>query len=166
MRTAIALGSNLGDRLANLRAGRHAVVHIGGVAAPLKCSRVYETEPVGTTGDCGAFLNAVIEADYDGEPHALLHALQSIEQQMGRPSRHPQSAPRTLDLDILYSGDRAVASDSIVIPHPRLHVRRFVLQPLADIRPELILPGQTEPVAALLAKLADRSAVEVFAEEW
>ena len=73
---------------------------------------------------------------------------------------------RTLDLDILYIGDFSVSSGAIIIPHPRMHERRFVLRPLAEIRPALILPGQTESVAALLAKLADRSGVEVFAEDW
>ncbi len=166
MRTAIALGSNLGDRLASLRAGRDSVMRIPGVAMPLKCSPVYETEPVGTGRDCRPFLNAVIEVEYTRAPDELLRSLQSIERQMGRPSRHPPNAPRTLDLDILYIGDFSLSSGAIIIPHPRMHERRFVLQPLAEIRPALILPGQTEPVAALLAKLADTSSVDLFAGEW
>ena len=166
MRAGIALGSNLGDRLQNLRAGRDAVLRLPGVSAPLLASRIYETEPVGTGPDAGAFLNTVIEVEFTGQPHELLIGLQTIEAAMGRPSKRPRNAPRTLDLDILYVGNLVLANDEIVIPHPRLHIRRFVLQPLHDIRPELLLPGQQSTVRELFAKLADRSAVAEVAREW
>jgi 2-amino-4-hydroxy-6-hydroxymethyldihydropteridine diphosphokinase len=166
MRTGIALGSNLGDRLANLRAGREALLRLPGVAGPAMSSRVYETEPVGTGAGAGPFLNAVIEVDYGGQPIALLDALQKIEAQLGRPSKRPRNAPRTLDLDILYVGNLVLSNEEIVIPHPRLHQRRFVLAPLHDIRPDLLLPGQQRPVDELFAALEDPAAVEVFAIEW
>ncbi len=159
MRTGIALGSNLGDRLHNLRAGRDAVLALPGVTGPLLASRVYETEPVGTGPDAGAFLNAVLEVDYAHQPHTLLDALQQIEATMGRPSKRPRNAPRTLDLDILYVGNLVLANDEIVIPHPRLHLRRFVLQPLHDIRPDLLLPGQQRTIEQLHAALTDPAAV-------
>jgi 2-amino-4-hydroxy-6-hydroxymethyldihydropteridine diphosphokinase len=166
MRTGIALGSNLGDRLANLRAGREAVMRLAGVSGTPLCSRVYETEPVGTGPDAGRFLNAVIEVEFTGQPMALLDALQEIEATMGRPSKRPRNAPRTLDLDILYVGNLVLSNEEIVIPHPRLHQRRFVLTPLNDIRPDLLLPGQQHTIAQLLATLQDPASVEEFVEKW
>lgn len=163
MRAGIALGSNLGDRLAHLRSGRAQVEAFAGTALS---SRVYETEPVGSGPDAGAFLNAVIEVEFGGQPIALLDALQAIEAEHGRPSKRPRNAPRTLDLDILYLGNLVLSNEEVVIPHPRLHLRRFVLAPLADIRPELVLPGQQRSIAELLASLSDDARVEMVAETW
>ena len=166
MRTAIALGSNLGDRLAHLRAARAEIMALHDVSGPVKASRVYETEPVGTEEGAGAFLNAVIEVEFAGDAPALLCGLQTIETKLGRPSRHPRNSSRTIDLDILYIGGLVRRCDDIAIPHPRLHLRRFVLAPLADVCPDAILPGQAKCVADLLAELRDSATVEVFAEEW
>ena len=164
MRAGVALGSNLGDRLAHLRLARERVLALPAVSAPDLGSRVYETEPVGSGPDAGAYLNAVLEIEYDGQPITLLDGLQRIEADFGRPSKRPRNAPRTLDLDILYAGNLVLSNAEVVIPHPRLHLRRFVLTPLADIRPDLILPGHQENVAALLAHLHDPARVELFAE--
>jgi 2-amino-4-hydroxy-6-hydroxymethyldihydropteridine diphosphokinase len=166
MRAGIALGSNLGDRLAHLRLARSLVLELPGVARPIIDSRVYETEPVGSGPDAGAYLNAVIEVEYDGQPITLLDGLQQIEAELGRPSKRPRNASRTIDLDILYAGNLVLSNEEVVIPHPRLHQRRFVLTPLADIRPDLILPGQQLSVARQLAELNDPSAVELFTEKW
>lgn len=166
MRTGIALGSNLGDRLAHLREGRAQVASLPGVSGPVRSSRVYETEPVGTGPEAGAFLNAVVEVEFTGQPIVLLEALQAIEAGHGRPSKRPRNAPRTLDLDILYIGNLVLSNEEVVIPHPRLHLRRFVLAPLADVNPQLVLPGRTQSVGELLAALADPSAVEIRAESW
>jgi 2-amino-4-hydroxy-6-hydroxymethyldihydropteridine diphosphokinase len=166
MRTGIAIGSNVGDRLAYLRAGRQQVLSIPGVSEPVLSSPIYETEPIGTAEDAGAFLNAVIEVDYSGTASELLDALQAVEAAQGRPSKRPRNAPRTLDLDILYVGNLALSNQEIVIPHPRLHLRRFVLAPLADIRPELILPGRHATTRQLLDALADESRVELYLREW
>lgn len=166
MRAGIALGSNIGDRLAHLRSGREAVLHLAGVGQPIASSRVYETEPVGTGPDAGPFLNAVIEVEYEGHPTALLDGLQGIESEQGRPSKRPRNAPRTLDLDILYVGNLVLTNEEIVIPHPRLHLRRFVLAPLFDIRPDLILPGRHQTIAELYRDLKDPATVELFANEW
>ena len=166
MRTAIALGSNLGDRLANLAAGRDAVLRLPEVSAPTLLSHVYETEPVGTGTDAGPFLNAVMEIEFDRDPLDLLFALRAIESSLGRPNRHPRNAPRTLDLDILYIGDRVLTGEDLIIPHPRLHLRRFVLSPLNDVRPELRLPGQAQSVSELLDNLSDHAGVALFSNTW
>jgi 2-amino-4-hydroxy-6-hydroxymethyldihydropteridine diphosphokinase len=166
MRTGIALGSNVGERLSHLRTGRDAVLTAPGVSGPLLLSRIYQTEPVGSGPDAEPYLNAVVEVEFDGPPIALLGALQAIEAAHGRPSKRPRNAPRTLDLDILYVGNFTLSNQEVVIPHPRLHQRRFVLAPLADIRPTLILPGHEQTVAELLAGLQDPAAVEVFRERW
>jgi len=166
MRVGVALGSNLGDRLAQLREARHLALALPGASAPVVDSRVYETEPVGSGPEAGLYLNAVIEIEFSGQPITLLDGLQGIEETMGRPSKRPRNAPRPIDLDILYAGNLVLSNEEVVIPHPRLHQRRFVLTPLADIRPELILPGQEHSVAELLARLNDPAAVEVYAEKW
>jgi 2-amino-4-hydroxy-6-hydroxymethyldihydropteridine diphosphokinase len=166
MRTGIALGSNVGDRLAQMREARRHLFALEMAAPPFLSSRLYETEPVGTDPDAGAFLNAVLEIDYSGEPLELLTALQFIERQMGRPAERPRNAPRRIDLDILYCGDRTLLANDIEIPHPRLHQRRFVLTPLADIRPDLVLPGQTQTIAKLLATLHDAAGVKLSNATW
>lgn len=164
MNIGLGLGSNVGDRLANLREAREHVLAIKGVSGPALCSKVYETEPVDCEPDSGPYLNAVIEVEYEGHPVSLLDELQAIEKKMGRPSKRPRNAPRTIDLDILYAGNLTLANEEIVIPHPRLHSRRFVLAPLNDIRPDLILPGYHETIPLLLAKLPGKPAAAVFNE--
>jgi 2-amino-4-hydroxy-6-hydroxymethyldihydropteridine diphosphokinase len=166
MRAGIAMGSNVGDRLGALVRAKAAVLQIEGVSAPCLASSLYETEPVGTEPDAGRFINAVIEIGYSGLPASLLEALQEIEASMGRPSKRPRNAPRTIDLDILYVGNLTLSTTSIVIPHPRLHLRRFVLEPLAEIRADLRLPGQQLTAGELLRNLADPAAVQRSTQQW
>jgi len=166
MRAGIAMGSNVGDRLESLVRARDAVLSIEGVSGPCLSSSLYETEPVGTEPDAGRFLNAVIEVGYTGLPASLLEALQEIEASMGRPSKRPRNAPRTIDLDILYVGNLTLSTTAIVIPHPRLHLRRFVLEPLAEIRADLLLPGQQLTAGALLSSLADPADVLRSIQQW
>jgi len=166
LKIGIALGSNLGDRTAHLQAGRRTVALLHeGVANPL-CSALYETEPVGCAEGTAAFLNAVMQIETSLEPAALLARLRAIEQSRGRHEAATKNSPRELDLDLLYADELELATDTLQLPHPRLPTRRFVLQPLADIRPDLILPGQPETVAALLALLPASPAVRLFAADW
>ena len=166
MRTGVALGSNLGDRLANLRAARQAIVDLPNVAPPMLSSAVYETEPVGCEPGAPKFLNAVLEFDYEAEPNELLEQLLVIEESLGRERKHPRNVSRTIDIDLLYCGKHKIDNERLRLPHPRVQWRDFVLQPLSDIRPELVLPNQTKSVRELLAQIADRSKVVWLIEDW
>ena len=165
MKVGIALGSNLGDRLANLRAARKSIVDLAANKAVL-ASRVYETEPVSCEPGATKFLNAVIEIEYDGDPSDLLEKLIQIEEALGRDRNHGRNVSRKIDSDILYAGDLVIQNERLQLPHPRMQERNFVLQPLADIRPDLILPNQTKPVADLLAQIQDSTTLSCFAENW
>ncbi len=165
MKIGVALGSNLGDRMVNLRAARRAVVDLVG-DKNLLASPVYETEPVGCEPGAEKFLNAVLEIEYDGDPTELLDHMIKIEEALGRKRNHVSSVSRKIDIDLLYADDLSVENEKLHLPHPRMHQRRFVLQPLADIRPELVLPGQTKPVRELLAELKDSATMTRFAENW
>jgi 2-amino-4-hydroxy-6-hydroxymethyldihydropteridine diphosphokinase len=160
MRAGIALGSNVGDRLRNLHAARTRVMAIQGLGRPVKISRIYETEPVGCEPGSAPFLNAVMEVGWSGRTSdGLLLAVRGVERAMGRPERYPRNAPRVIDVDLLYISDLVLNTDELTLPHPRMFERRFVLAPLADICPDLLLPGQSETVAQLLAKLPDEPRV-------
>ena len=166
MRTAIALGSNLGDRLGNLRAARQRTGDLADVQPPILSSATYETEPIGCEPGAANFLNAVVEFDYEGDPMQLLEQLVRIEESLGRKRDHPKNVSRTIDIDLLYCGDRQIDNEGLRLPHPRMHLRRFVLQPLVDIRPDLILPKQTKSVADLLAELKETDDVVRFRDDW
>ena len=126
----VALGSNLGDRLQNLRFG---VRNLAGVTA---ISGVYETEPVGGP-EQGAYLNLVAQIETDEHPFELLETCLAIEAGAGR-ERTVRWGARTLDLDVLLWGDATIESEQLTVPHPRMWERRFVLQPLSDLAPELL----------------------------
>jgi 2-amino-4-hydroxy-6-hydroxymethyldihydropteridine diphosphokinase len=166
MRAGVAVGSNLGERLANLRNARKDIAALSGVLPPLHSSAIYETEPVGCEKGAAKFLNAAIEFEYAGEAQDLLRALAAIEKLLGRSAGHARNVSRTIDLDLLYFGDLEIATTELQLPHPRLTQREFVLRPLADIRPDLLLPSQTEPVGALLLQLTSAGAVVRVTAEW
>jgi 2-amino-4-hydroxy-6-hydroxymethyldihydropteridine diphosphokinase len=160
MRAGIALGSNVGDRLQNLRLARDRVIGLHCVGGPAKTSRIYETEPVGCEPETAPFLNAVMEVTFTiGQSDELLPELRAIERAMGRLEHQSRNAPRVIDLDLLYLDGLQMSNDVQTLPHPRMFERRFVLAPLADFCPDLILPGQSETVAQLLAKLPDEPRV-------
>jgi 2-amino-4-hydroxy-6-hydroxymethyldihydropteridine diphosphokinase len=166
MRSAVALGSNVDDRFGYLRVARDAILALPNVKQPILSSAIYETEPVDCEPGAEKFLNAVIEFDYEGEPGSLLEQLIRIEEELGRRSDHPKNTSRTIDIDLLYCGERKLEDARLQLPHPRMHLRSFVLQPLADIRPELILPGQIKTVGELLADLKKSAKVVRFRHDW
>ena len=166
MRTAVALGSNMGDRLENLRAARKAIFDLAEIKPPIVSSAVYETEPVGCEPGAGKFLNAVVEFDFTGVPSRLLDQLIPIEEALGRKRNHTNNVSRLIDVDLLYCGDQRINGERLQLPHPRLRLREFVLRPLADIRPELRLPGQKKTIQQLLAQVERSGEVIRFSEEW
>jgi 2-amino-4-hydroxy-6-hydroxymethyldihydropteridine diphosphokinase len=166
MRAGVALGSNVGERLANLRNARKDITALRGVLPPMHSSAIYETEPVGCEKGAGKFLNAAIEFGFAGEARELLRALSAIEKRLGRSATHARNVSRTIDLDFLYFGDLEIETAELQLPHPRITEREFVLRPLADIRPDLIFPRQAESVSALLLRLTSAGGVVQFAAEW
>jgi 2-amino-4-hydroxy-6-hydroxymethyldihydropteridine diphosphokinase len=166
MRTAVALGSNIGDRLENLRAARQAIIDLATVKPPILSSAVYETEPVACEPGARKFLNAVVEFGYERDPARLLEQLIQIEEALGREPDHPKNVSRTIDIDLLYCGDQRINDQRLQLPHPRLHLRTFVLRPLADIRPDFVLPDQKKSIRELLAEVEQAGEVTRFAEEW
>ena len=149
----VGIGANLGDARANVE---DAIARLGRLpgARLLRASSLYRTAPIESSGD--DYVNAVVALDTSLSAHALLAALQDIEQAHGR-ERPYRNAPRTLDLDLLLYGD-AVIDDApaLLVPHPRMHERAFVLAPLAEIAPDLVIPGRG-PVAALLPGVAGQA---------
>ena len=103
---------------------------------------------------------------YDYPTARLLDQLIGIERTLGRQRGHAKNFSRTIDIDMLYCGDRNLENERLQLPHPRMHLRKFVLQPLADIRPDLVLPGQTQTVDELLAKLKESGEVARFMDNW
>ena len=166
MRTGVALGSNLGDRMENLRAARKEIVALAGVTPPILSSAIYETDPMGCEPGAGNFLNAVLEFDYDGDPAELLAELRRIEESLGRARNHLRNVSRKIDIDLLYCGNLKIDSEQLQVPHPRMHLRKFVLQPLAKIRPEMVLPDQTKTVRELLAQLGESAKVMRLSDDW
>lgn len=155
----LGLGSNLGSRCANLRAG---VVALSSAVTVLAESSIYETPPWGVT-DQPAFLNMALRGETGLSPHDLLHTLKQIERQLGRvPS--VRYGPRLIDIDILFYDDLVLTSPELTIPHPTLHERAFVLVPLAEIAPDFVHPVLNQPVRALLEKV-DRSGIRCLESE-
>jgi 2-amino-4-hydroxy-6-hydroxymethyldihydropteridine diphosphokinase len=166
MKTAVALGSNLGNRLDNLRAARQQICDLADIHPPVLSSAIYETDPVECEPGAPKFLNAVVEFGYNGDPLQLLKKLKGIEDALGRLRGHPRNVSRRIDIDLLYIGEAEINEGELELPHPRMHVRKFVLQPLADIRPELVLPRQAKTVRELLAQLDDACNVVRLRNDW
>jgi len=153
-RVGIALGSNLGDRLAHIRAAIAALKEISIPGDPFLEASIYQTEPVHCPPGSPVFYNTVVELGFDGTASGLLEITRPLEKHLGRVSAPLRNAPRVIDIDLLYFGGEAIATDTLILPHPRLHERRFVLEPLAEIHPGLLLPGKTVPVSTLFETLA------------
>jgi 2-amino-4-hydroxy-6-hydroxymethyldihydropteridine diphosphokinase len=148
----IGIGANLGDARANVLDAIERLSRLPG-ARLLQTSSLYRTAPVDSSGD--DYVNAVAALDTALDAHALLQALFAIEQAHGR-ERPYRNAPRTLDLDLLLYGDAVIADvPTLIVPHPRMHERAFVLAPLAEVAPDLVIPGRGA-VGALLAAVGDQ----------
>lgn len=156
----IGLGSNLGDRAGNLLLGIHGMMDAG--LEVLRLSRIYETEPVETFAQ-PPFLNMVAELRSNSlpSPEEVMTLLTRVEQSLGR-TREVAMGPRSIDLDLLLYGDESRDTQLLTLPHPRLHLRRFVLVPLAEIAPQVVHPTIKKAMSELLEDLADQSAVTLW----
>jgi len=149
----VGIGANLGDAQANVLDALERLAWVPG-ARLLRASSLYRSAPIDSSGD--DYINAVAEVDTSLSARALLAALHDIEQAHGR-ERPYRNAPRTLDLDLLLYGEERIAdAPSLIVPHPRMHERAFVLAPLAELAPELLVPGRGR-VADLLDCVADQA---------
>jgi 2-amino-4-hydroxy-6-hydroxymethyldihydropteridine diphosphokinase len=167
METGLSLGSNLGDRLSHLREARRRIGELPGVVL-VDAGGVYETAPVGVRAAYAdmAFLNSVLIVETEIPPGELGELLRRIEAEMGRVRSDDRNAPRPIDIDVLFAGALMLDDEAMTVPHPRWCERRFVVQPLADVRPELVLPGFEDSVSVILAGLPMAPAVAQLARDW
>ena len=163
----LSLGSNLDDKLASLRAARAAIAAIPEVSV-LASAPIYETEPVGVPEEFAGldFYNTVLIIGTSLDAHKLFAQLQKVELALGRKRTLRQNMPRTIDVDLIYYDGQTIRSGGLVVPHPRWTKRRFVLQPLADVRGYLVLPGHDRRVRDILAALPPGQAVRPVMAQW
>ena len=148
MRGYLGLGSNQGDRARNLREAREALRRRR--VEPVAASSAYETAPQGEVTDQPDFLNACLEVEVDLGPEELLKACKEVERELGRAAGGPRHGPRPIDVDVLLLGELEHRSERLTLPHPELRSRRFVIEPLLELDPDLTLPDGTR-----LAELRD-----------
>ena len=155
----IAFGSNLGDSRQTIRRAMDRLQELS--TQPLLRSSLWQTAPVDCPPGSPMFINAVagLRPRPDETPESLLAKLQSLEKEFGRQLKKVLNEPRPLDLDLIAFGNETRHTGDLLLPHPRAHQRRFVLQPLAEIAPDLIFPGQSKTVAELLADLPPEAAM-------
>jgi 2-amino-4-hydroxy-6-hydroxymethyldihydropteridine diphosphokinase len=152
MKVGLGLGSNVGDRLLHLQQAKSYLLSLSPEqwhhASPL-----YESEPVDCPSKSAKFLNAVLEIEFSGAPKTLLEKILAYEAAYGRDRSAGANAPRTIDIDILYCGEMEILENGLVVPHPRIAARRFVLLPLSTICPERIVKGAGRTVMTLFREL-------------
>jgi len=167
MEFGLSLGSNLGDRLANLRKAKRLIGLLQQVSITAQSS-VYETSPVDVCGEFAhlPFLNAVLLINTTRSPEMLLPEFKEIEKRLGRKAVSDRNAPRPIDIDIIFAGNLRLNDGDVLIPHARWSSRRFVVQPLNELRPDLRLPGQTRTVQEVLLTLPDDQKVVACEEVW
>lgn len=164
----LSLGSNLGDRLQQLQTATSRLLEVPGASLVAK-SPVYETEPVGVRPEYQelTYYNCVLVIQTPDSAGDWLPRLQEIEADMGRVRSDDRFSPRPIDIDILFVGDECVDGKDLSVPHPRWAQRRFVVCPLADVKPDLVLPGQRKTVSEVMLGLSeDGEAVERILEVW
>jgi 2-amino-4-hydroxy-6-hydroxymethyldihydropteridine diphosphokinase len=159
----LGLGSNVGDRLANLRAARDALGRHG--AQVVASSSVYETAPQGEVTDQPDFLNACVEIRTGLEPDALLDLCKQVERELGREAGGVRHGPRPIDVDLLLLGDLEQRSERLTLPHAEVASRRFVLEPLLELDPDLRLPGGPA-LRELLPAVADQRVTPHAGGSW
>jgi 2-amino-4-hydroxy-6-hydroxymethyldihydropteridine diphosphokinase len=149
----VALGSNLGDSRKTILDAMARLQNFS--AEPILKSSLWQTTPVDCPPDSPKFVNAIagLVPRNEETPESLLKKLRELEKEFGRQPKKVLNEPRPLDLDLIAFGNEIRNSPELILPHPRAHLRRFVLQPLSELAPELILPGQTKTVSQLLAEL-------------
>ena len=154
MEIGFSLGSNMGDRAGYLSSARQLILDYSDTRE-MAASSLYETDPVDVQEAYREiyFINAVLVVDSEADGPAWLERLGTIEQKLGRVREADKNAPRTIDIDILYIGHQCIDSGGLVVPHPRWAQRGFVLKPLSEIRPDLVLPGYDQCVEELLQAL-------------
>ena len=157
----LGLGSNVGDRRANLQAAVDALPAHG--VEVVGSSSVYETEPVGQVLDQPDFLNACVRVRTALDPEALLDACKAVERELGRATGGVRHGPRPIDVDVLLLGDDTYRSERLSLPHAQVTSRRFVLVPLLELAPQLVVPG-AGAAAEALAALRDDAAVRCAGE--
>ncbi len=166
MKVGLGLGSNIGERLLNLQQAKRYLLSLSQEGWHL-ASPLYETDPVGCAPCSPKFLNAVLEIEFEGAPKTLLKKILAYEKAHGRDRLADRNAPRTIDIDILYFGEKEILEKDLAVPHPRMAERRFVLVPLSTIRPDMIVKGTGKTVKMLLRELPPvEKEVRFVQQEW
>lgn len=167
MEYGLSFGTNQGDALSHLIDAGHRVASIPGIICRAK-SRIYETDPVDVQQQYRdvMFLNSAMIVEGQLTPEDLSGCLHDIEAEMGRVRTADRNAPRTIDIDIIYAGTLRIDTPRLTVPHHRWSERRFVVEPLCDVRPDLILPGSDRTVRDILKNLPPLPAARALDESW
>lgn len=167
MEVGLSLGSNLGDRKENMRSAMDMISHLESTLLEA-VSPLYETDPVDVRPEHMdmSYLNAFAVISSGLELEILSRLLHDIEERLERRRSADRNAPRPIDIDLIYADAVRIDKPTLHLPHPRWRERRFVVQPMADLRPDLILPGADHPVIEVLEKLPDTPSVKLVEEDW